>query len=262
VTASRRLSGVEELLDLFGRDAYALAEADPARIASVWAGPGGSVGWVIPSRRVVGRAHVVALGTGADAGADAAALALAVAAEDGIDLGSVTLPRDADRLLRPSYLLDPRNDWEWFATWAAPPLQPREDQVGWLDATRDAVAIRDLLRSSARHDVDPGDPHARRWCGVWAPDGTLCAAAAHTENRRGVPVLASIATRGDVRGQGYGAAVTAWLTRQLLGEGSGWVTLGMYSDNDVARRLYLRLGYRCEHRFTSGRLVQNRPLRK
>jgi predicted GNAT family acetyltransferase len=30
----------------------------------------------------------------------------------------------------------------------------------------------------------------------------------------------------------------------------------MYSDNDVARRLYLRLGYRCDHRFTSGALVR------
>jgi predicted GNAT family acetyltransferase len=50
--------------------------------------------------------------------------------------------------------------------------------------------------------------------------------------------------------------VTAWLTRQLLAEGTGWVTLGMYSDNDVARRMYLRLGYQCDHRFTSGRLIE------
>jgi predicted GNAT family acetyltransferase len=70
-----------------------------------------------------------------------------------------------------------------------------------------------------------------------------------------VPHLASIATSGERRGRGYGAAVTAWLTRALLREGTGWVTLGMYSDNDVARRIYRRLGYRCDHRFTSGALV-------
>jgi RimJ/RimL family protein N-acetyltransferase len=48
--------------------------------------------------------------------------------------------------------------------------------------------------------------------------------------------------------------VTAWVTRRLLEEGSPRVTLGMYSDNEVARRVYLRLGYEVVHRFTSGRL--------
>jgi ribosomal protein S18 acetylase RimI-like enzyme len=178
-------------------------------------------------------------------------------------LGSVTVPRDADRHLLPSYLLDPRNDWEWYVTWDTPPPQPREGKVTWLDDERDANAIRHLLTaSSLRHDVAPGDANVRRWCGVWAADGTLSAVAAHTERRPGVPHLASIATRSDVRREGYGAAVTAWLIRRLLAEGSGWVTLGMYSDNDSARRLYLRLGFRCNHRFTSGRLVPLPPLKK
>jgi predicted GNAT family acetyltransferase len=30
----------------------------------------------------------------------------------------------------------------------------------------------------------------------------------------------------------------------------------MYSDNAVARRIYLRLGYTCIHAFTSGRVVR------
>ena len=60
----------------------------------------------------------------------------------------------------------------------------------------------------------------------------------------------------DVRGQGLGSAVTGWLTRQLLDDGNRWVTLGMYSDNDVARRIYQRLGFTCWHAFTSGRLVR------
>ena len=51
-------------------------------------------------------------------------------------------------------------------------------------------------------------------------------------------------------------AVTAWITRELLATGSDWVTLGMYSDNEVARRLYHRLGFRCDHYFTSGPLVR------
>jgi predicted GNAT family acetyltransferase len=36
------------------------------------------------------------------------------------------------------------------------------------------------------------------------------------------------------------------------------VTLGMYSDNDVARRVYGRLGFACAHELTSGRLVERR----
>jgi predicted GNAT family acetyltransferase len=80
------------------------------------------------------------------------------------------------------------------------------------------------------------------------------AVAAHTEVWGDVPFLASVATRSDHRGRGLGGAVTAWVTRRLLEEGSPRVTLGMYSDNEVARRVYLRLGYAVVHRFTSGRL--------
>ncbi len=114
-----------------------------------------------------------------------------------------------------------------------------------------------------------------RWCGVrdghggsdgsddvrpWRSEGglrtgRLLACAAHTEHAPDVPHLASIATQPDARGHGFGAAVTAWLTRTLLAEGHEVVTLGMYADNDVARRLYHRLGYRSDHAFTSGRLA-------
>jgi GNAT superfamily N-acetyltransferase len=188
--------------------------------------------------------------------ADAAALAVAVAGQPDIDIGSVSLPRDADVHLQPSYVLDPRNDWEWFVTWEAPPAQPHEDRVRWLDEQVDGDDITALLAEwSPRHDVMPGDQGVRRWCGLRGDNGLL-AVAAHTEHRPGVPHLASIATTGAVRRRGLGAAVTAWLTRQLLAEGTGWVTLGMYSDNDVARRMYLRLGYQCDHRFTSGRLIE------
>ena len=75
-----------------------------------------------------------------------------------------------------------------------------------------------------------------------------------------VPHLASIATHPDVRGTGLGAAVTAALTRQLLAEGHEVVTLGMYADNVVARRMYLRLGYRCAHEFSSRAVVPTGPL--
>ena len=71
----------------------------------------------------------------------------------------------------------------------------------------------------------------------------------------GVPHLASIATHPSARGRGLGALVTAALTRRLLDEGAPVVTLGMYADNDVARRMYLRLGFRCDHRWSSRAVV-------
>ncbi len=246
--ALRKLSGTDELLALLADD-YALAEVDPARVHSAWA-LADAAGWLTSSRRVPGRSHLVALGPAEDA----AALLDEVAQQPDVRLGSVTLPRDADRHL-PAYRLDPRNDWEWFVTRATPPSQPGEQAVGWLaDSSADEVLA--LLHTwSPRHDAEPGQRGVLRWAGVRAADGMLLAAAAHTEHRPGVPHLASVVTHGEHRGRGLGAAVTAWLTRALLAEGTGWVTLGMYSDNDAARRLYRRLGFANDHRFTSGRLL-------
>jgi GNAT superfamily N-acetyltransferase len=256
MTTLRRLAGVDELLEIAPGDAYVVAEADPARVSSAWAGPGGSYGWVMTSRRVSGKSHLVALGPG-DTAIELVRGVLDHPGRPGEpEIGFMGLPRDLDRLLRPAYLFDPRNDWEWLWTSADPPSQPGEADVQWLDDA-DTDDVRDLLtRWSPRHDAVPGHRGVLRWCGVRDEDGRLVATAAHTEHRVGVPMLASIATRGDLRGRGLGAAVTAWLTRQLLAEGVGTVTLGMYSDNGVARRLYARLGYQCAHEFTSGRLVR------
>jgi predicted GNAT family acetyltransferase len=153
--------------------------------------------------------------------------------------------------------LEGPREWEWFAIDAEPAVVSGEEHVGWLDADRRDIAteITDLLRRwSGRHDAEPGAPQAVAWCGIRL-DGRLVAVAAHTEHVAGVPFLASIVTDGEHRGRGYGAAVTAWLTRSLLRTHSV-VALGMYSDNDGARRIYLRLGYGRDHEFTSGRLVR------
>ena len=253
----RRLAGVDDLLELAPDDPYVLAEADPARVSSTWAGPDGALGWVVPSRRVAGAGHLVALGSDAAVGALLTGVlgALAEADPGGPGIGSVGLPRDADRALHPAYALEPRNDWEWFSTTDMPAAQPGEAGVHWL-GDDELDAVRELLATwSPRHDAVPSGPGVLRWCGVRDGAGRLVATAAHTEHRSGVPRLASMATAGDVRGRGLGAAVTAWLTRRLLEEGTGIVTLGMYSDNAVARRIYERLGYVCAHAFTSGRLV-------
>ena len=103
--------------------------------------------------------------------------------------------------------------------------------------------------------MQPGDEAARRWVGVRDDAGRLLACAADTSSATGVGHLSSIAVVPEARGQGLGKAVTAALTRLLFEEGNDVVTLGMYADNPEARALYDALGFRDDHRFTSGPLV-------
>ena len=243
----RRLPDARALRTLAGDDVYVRTSLG-GDCSAWWAGPGSALGWVVPGRRFPGRGHLVVTGDAADA----AALASRVMTDT--EVTSMSLPRDVDRLVRPAVRLHPRNDWEWMYADAAPPVQAREDEVGWLDDGDDGDILALLTTWSGRHDTVPGDEGVLGWAGVRA-GGRLVAAAAHLEHHPGVPYLASIATSGEARGQGLGAAVTAWLTRQLLVPGRELVTLGMYSDNAVARRMYLRLGYRIDKRWTSGRLV-------
>ena len=95
----------------------------------------------------------------------------------------------------------------------------------------------------------PGTGVTERWLGVRVA-GTIVAAGALHRTGAGAPHLTGIVTHPDARGRGYGAAVTAALTRVALAD-SGVCTLGMYAGNDVARRLYERLGYRTAYGWAS-----------
>lgn len=146
-------------------------------------------------------------------------------------------------------------DWEWLLTATPPALPPGAGDVRWL-TDADGPAVSALLAvASPRHSADPGDDDVRGWVGVRSPDGALVACAAHTEAVPGVPHLASVATHPDVRGQGLGSAVTGALVHRLLAGGAPVVTLGMYSDNAVARRMYRSLGFGCRHAFSSRALL-------
>lgn len=118
-----------------------------------------------------------------------------------------------------------------------------------------------LISFLAQHNPrTDGEPYARpdqRWVGV--VDGREVVACGCAEpNEGGILALAGITVRPDRRGEGLGAAVTAALTRPGVAA-DGAVTLGMYSDNDVARRIYHRLGYRTEVAFASRVVTARRP---
>ena len=69
------------------------------------------------------------------------------------------------------------------------------------------------------------------------------AAAARRATFAGASYLSSIGTKHAFRGRGLGRIVTEAITRDALAAGSRWTYLGVFSDNDVARRLYETLGF-------------------
>jgi ribosomal protein S18 acetylase RimI-like enzyme len=167
----------------------------------------------------------------------------------------ITLPFGALQLLPAELIarIEPGvgDDWEWMMTTAAPP--PPAHHVVLLEPD-ELAEVTDLLdRASPRHSTRADDP-VLAWWGI-RDGGRLVACAAHVEDVPGVPGLASIATDPELRGRGLGAAVTSAAARAAFERGSEVVTLGMYSDNDVARRMYHRLGFSCDHRWSSRRIA-------
>ena len=164
----------------------------------------------------------------------------------------VTVPRGTGARL-PAWVGLQGTHWDFRWLPGAPPEQDGEERV--VDVTADGPALEALLdAASPRTSVRPGSPLVRRWLGVRDRDGALLACAADTSAVTGVGHLSGIAVHPGARGQGLGKVVTAALARRQFAEGCDVVTLGMYADNDAGRALYDSLGFRDEHRCTSGPL--------
>jgi GNAT superfamily N-acetyltransferase len=162
-----------------------------------------------------------------------------------------SLPRGWLDHVDPPHALSYKSAWAWFWTTTRPAPSDAESNAEWLGEA-DTDAIHELL-TAASPDTStwPSDDRARRWAGIRAEDGSLAAVLADTSRAPEVDNISSVATDPQRRGNGHGGALTAWATRQFLNEGAEIVTLGMYADNDVARRMYERIGYTCSHQFTS-----------
>ncbi|WP_282943882.1 GNAT family N-acetyltransferase [Cellulomonas endometrii] len=179
-------------------------------------------------------------------------------------------------LLRPAEvqrlgLVPARTGWEWMVTTSAPPALAGEAWVTELDPVRDAEAIRACLaEANPTTDADPSVP-GERWWGCADPSaadaadpgpgssrgrvrltGVIGASprTGRTDTRRAAH-LHGLGVRPGERGRGLGAALTAAAVRALLADGADWVSLGMWDDNDGARRIYERLGLRTLHRLTT-----------
>ncbi|MCV2394560.1 GNAT family N-acetyltransferase [Actinotalea sp. M2MS4P-6] len=157
--------------------------------------------------------------------------------------------------------LEPVSAWDWLATAERPAAAPGEADVVRLDAAEDGDAIRDCLRqANPDTSADPGAPGEAAWFGV--RDGDLLIGVIGAGARAGDPAgadlswhLHGLGVRPHGRRGGLGRALTGAATRAGLASGADWVSLGMYASNAVARRVYERLGFQVEGRFTSYRAV-------
>ena len=213
----------------------------------------------------VGEAVAVATprsdGIGCVALGDPASIPAAVAAAasdlraDGVDEVRLSLPPgvQAPAVERVGEV----SHWEWM--WTDRLSAGGSDDVAWLPDAGPAVGeLTALLAHSPRAHARPGDEGVRCWAGV-RRGGELVAAGALCSSPAGTPHLRAIVTHPSHRGRGLGAGVTAFLTEAGLRE-APVVTLGMYADNDVARRVYHRLGYTTSHRWVSSRARLGAPV--
>jgi GNAT superfamily N-acetyltransferase len=138
------------------------------------------------------------------------------------------------------------SSWDWLVT-AEAPVSPDGGRVVELDPAADAPAIRACLAAAnPGTSADPTAAGEAAWFGVRGDDGLVGVVGAVT---RGGPDggfswhLHGLGVRPGARAAGLGTALTATATRAALERGAAWVSLGMYADNDAARRIYERLGF-------------------
>lgn len=152
--------------------------------------------------------------------------------------------------------------WDFMITHPPPPQGPAG---GMPFPSGDAVVPGlELVELDDRLDADrigafgrthntafegfPGLGLATLWLGLRDPAGELLAVGAVHELASGIPHLSGIVVHSGHRGKGLGRWVTEELTRRAVEE-AGVSTLGVYSDNLAAQRLYSELGYVTVHRF-------------
>ena len=158
--------------------------------------------------------------------------------------------------------LAPFSTWDWMQTDRAPAAVGGVD-VARLDPVADAPAIRACLAvANPGTTADPTHPEEAGWFGVrdgsrllgvfgasWrggpAPDEERDEPSRRSWHLHGLAVLP------EARRRGLGAALTAAATQAGLDAGAAWVSLGLYADNDAARRIYTDLGFVVDGEFRS-----------
>lgn len=189
-----------------------------------------------------GGAAIVREGAAPHAESDALAALVALATDRGTAIEWFSTAPGRALVAPPGLTVSGPGRWAFMATASTAGLPAGPPGLLELDDTIDAEEIEAFGRShNAAFEGFPGRGLATLWLGTRDGHGLRSVGALHSLGT-GAPHLAGIVVRPDLRSQGHGAALTAELTRRAVTR-HGISTLGVYSDNVVAIRLYERLGY-------------------
>lgn len=267
----------EHQLDLHARllaalhdDPFVLLDVDAGALERIATVPGEAVAWLSshPSRGV---RWVTGLAADPASAADVASavrlvVQLATQARDaGHRPAGVTVSRGGRGLL-PADLQAPEAwEWDFWVTRDEPAPEAMTSAYGHTVRVVDLPAadprlgpLLDLASPDA--PLRPGDTRVVRWAAIEDPDhglpdtGGLAAVLAVTHQRSGADHLNDVATHPERRGRGLARALCGQVTVDALRAGRPAVTLGMYADNEPARRVYTALGFTCVRGQTSGPL--------
>jgi GNAT superfamily N-acetyltransferase len=170
------------------------------------------------------------------------------------EVRSVTVQRGSLDAVARHVALQDGNDWEWMCTSTPPPEVAAESRLVRLTSGHRPEIVALLTTANPGTDARPFERPAQHWVGVHDDEGRLVACGVREHSLAGHPMLFGITVDPAHRGLGLGLAVTAYLTRRAV-EDDGICTLGMYSHNAVARGVYLGLGYRDVHEWSSRRFA-------
>lgn len=148
-----------------------------------------------------------------------------------------------------------RLDWHWMWT-ATVPEQPTRDGVAVTELAEDDPAERAAVEAVldagyADSFARPGVPGAEAWLGV-THRGDLAGVGVLIRQPSGAGLIRAVTVLPDHRGHGLARVLSAALTRRAVAGGSGTATLGVYTTNAPAVRVYERLGFRTAHTFVAG----------
>jgi GNAT superfamily N-acetyltransferase len=262
-----------ELLAALDQDAFVRFEVDPGALSMVRTEPGRAAAFVSqhPHRAVTWINALAADPTSPDDVAAAVRLLVELAtgsADAGNPVSGVTVSRGGRDLLPDA--LRPPEAWQWDFWWTDRPPGPVRTAYGTsvrvvdLDAADPRIPLL-LEVASPSAPISPGDPRVTRWAAIEDPEGGLAdtgglaALLAETLQRSGAAHLNDVATHPERRGRSLAKALCAQVTVDALAAGRPAVTLGMYAENDAARRVYDALGFRCVRGQTSGPLAPVPP---
>ena len=166
---------------------------------------------------------------------------------------------DLDPAVQEALAVRPASAWDWMATTRRPTSVDAGVVRLDLESDHDAI-VACLAEANPNTSTDPAHPDEAAWFGVRTDEHLLGVIGAGL--RRGAPDAADrswhvhgLGVLPSARGRGLGGALTAAATAAGLEDGLDWVSLGMYASNTPARRVYERLGFAVEGRFTSYRSV-------